>query len=258
MGVGNPWYVYLLAGLAGVVAGIINTLAGSGSLITLPMLTFLGLASPIANATNRVGVLIQNAVGMATYRRAGKLNLKGASWLLGPSLLGGLVGALLAASLGKKSMDLAIGVVMVFMLIVVVIEPGRWLRERSQVKEGRPAIGILVLFFFLGIYGGFIQAGIGIFLLAAMVLGVGYNLVDANGIKLLLIFGFTAIAVLVFMTNNQIVWSIGILMASGQSLGAWLAARFASRVKKANVYIRWLIIVVLAVSIWKMFGIWPF
>jgi len=256
--VNNPWYVYVLAGLAGVVAGIINTLAGSGSLITLPMLYFLGLPSPVANATNRVGVLIQNAVGMTTFHRAGKLNLKGAGWLLGPSMLGGLVGALLASSLDKESMDLVIGVVMVLMLIVVLVEPARWLRERSQLKEGRPAIWLLVLFFFLGIYGGFIQAGIGIFLVAAMVLGMGYNLVDANAVKLLLIFGFTAIAVLVFMTNNQIVWPIGLLMAAGQSLGAWLAARFASKAKRANVYIRWLIIAVLIVSIWKMFGLWPF
>ncbi|MBC7315158.1 MAG: sulfite exporter TauE/SafE family protein, partial [Chloroflexi bacterium] len=133
-----------------------------------------------------------------------------------------------------------------------------WLREQSEIKPGRPHWGILVLFFFLGVYGGFIQAGIGIFLLAAMVLGCGYNLVDANGLKLILVLGFTIVAVAVFASGNQIRWEIGLLMAAGQSVGAWAAARFAARAKKANVYIRWLLIIVIVASIWKMFGIWPF
>ncbi|MBC7255740.1 MAG: sulfite exporter TauE/SafE family protein, partial [Chloroflexi bacterium] len=249
----NPWYVYLLAALIGVVAGIINTLAGSGSLLTLPMLTFLGLPSPVANATNRIGVLFQNIVGTITLKRSGRLNLAGAGWLLGPSLVGGLVGALLAANISKRSMDITIGVVMIVMLIVILLEPKRWLREQSEVKPGRPHWGILVLFFFLGVYGGFIQAGIGIFLLAAMVLGCGYNLVDANGLKLILVLGFTIVAVVVFASGNQIRWEIGLLMAAGQSVGAWAAARFAARAKKANVYIRWLLIIVIVASIWKMF-----
>lgn len=254
----NPWYVYLFAALIGVAAGIINTLAGSGSLLTLPMLMFLGLSSPVANATNRIGVLLQNVVGVITLRRHGKLNLTGAWWLLAPSLVGGLVGALLAARLEKRSMDIIIGAVMILMLIVILIEPNRWLREHSEVKPGRPPLWILVLFFILGIYGGFIQAGIGVFLVAAMVLGCGYNLVDANGIKLILILGFTAVAVIVFAAGSQIHWGIGLLMAAGQSVGAWAAARFAARAKKANLYIRWLLIVVIVASIWKMFGIWPF
>jgi hypothetical protein len=254
----NAWYVYVLAAFAGVVAGIINTLAGSGSLITLPMLVFLGLASPVANATNRVGVLLQNAVGMATLRRAGRLNLKGAGWLVGPSLLGGLLGALLATRLSKEGMDVTIGVVMVLMLVVVLLEPNRWLRQHSEVKPGRPQLWVLILFFVFGVYGGFIQAGVGVFLVAAMVLGIGYNLVDANGLKLVLVFGFTAVALLVFASRSQIRWDVGLLMASGQSLGAWLAARFAAKAKRANVYIRWLLIVVIVASIWKQFGLPPF
>ena len=252
------WYVYPLAILAGVLAGVINTLAGSGSLITLPTLIFLGLPANLANATNRVGVTVQNVVGITTFRREGRLGFGGAGWLIGPAVLGSIVGAWLASSLNAEVMNSVIGVVMVVMLGIILFDPRRWLRETSVVPPGRPGPGILALFFALGVYGGFIQAGVGVFLLAAMVLGVGYNLVEANAIKLVIVLGLTFTALVVFVSRGQIHWGLGGLMAAGQSLGAWLAARFASRNKNANLWIRRLLIAVVSVSIWKLFGLPPF
>lgn len=254
----SPWYIYLLALLAGVVAGIINTLAGSGSLITLPMLIFLGLPANVANATNRVGVILQNVVGITTLQRGGKLNLAGSAWLIGPAVVGSVGGALVARSLDAKSMNTVIGVVMVLMLGVILFNPQRWLRAKSEVKPGRPAIGMIILFFVLGVYGGFIQAGIGVFLLAAMVLGLGYSLVDANGIKLVIVLALTLVALAVFAAGGQVNWGLGALMAAGQSLGAWLGARFAIKSKNANVWVRRLLILVIVASILKLFGLLPF
>ncbi len=251
------WYSYILAVLAGVLAGIINTLAGSGSLITLPMLSFLGLPANVANGTNRIGVILQNAVGITTLGRGGKLNLKGSLWLVVPAVLGSILGAQIAVHLSKQAMNTAIGVVMVIMLVLVLLDPNRWLRTHSQVKEGRPSIPILAIFFALGVYGGFIQAGVGVFLLAAMVLGVGYNLVDANGIKLLIVLAFTLVAIVIFAANGQVNWGVGSLMAIGQGTGAWLAARFSIRNKDANVWVRRLLIVVIVASIAKYFGLLP-
>jgi uncharacterized membrane protein YfcA len=252
------WYAYPLAIVAGVLAGIINTLAGSGSLITLPMLIFLGLPANLANGTNRVGVAIQNVVGITTYRQGGRLDLSGTPWLLVPGILGAIAGARIAAELDAKAMNTAIGVVMLVMLGVILFDPKRWLRERSIVKPGRPGIGYMILFFGLGIYAGFIQAGIGILLLATMVLGLGYSLVDANGLKLVIVLAFTLTALVVFVVNGQVNWGMGALMAVGQSTGAWLAARFAIRNKNANVWVRRLLIAVVSVSIWKLFGLPPF
>lgn len=254
---GLQWYVYLLALLAGILAGIINTLAGSGSLITLPMLIFLGLPANVANATNRVGVVVQNIVGVGTLRHEGKLEMAGAWWLVLPAVLGSLPGAWLAAHLDAKAMNRVIGVVMVVMLLVILLDPKRWLRKESIVKPGRPGPAVLALFFALGVYGGFIQAGVGVLLLAAMVLGVGYNLVDANGIKLVIVLGLTLTALAVFVSRGQVVWSMGALMAVGQSAGAWLAARFAARNKNANLWVRRLLIVVVVASILKLFGLLP-
>ncbi len=252
------WYIYPLAILAGIVAGIINTLAGSGSLVTLPMLVFLipGHSSVIANATNRVGITIQNIVGITTFQRSGRLNLTGGIWLVGPAVPGAVIGAWIASRLGKQQMDIVIGVVMLIMLFVILYDPQRWLREHSVADEGRPSIWTLLLFFALALYGGFIQAGVGVFILATMVLGLGYSLVHANAIKLMIVLAITFSALVIFVQQGQVIWKLGILMAIGQSSGAWLAARFATSNKNANIWVRRLLIAVIVVSIIKFFGIY--
>lgn len=256
------WYVYPLAILAGMLAGVINTLAGSGSLVTLPMLMFMGLPANVANATNRVGVVVQNIVGITTYQQGGKLNMQGSLWLMLPVLPGAIFGAWLAAQLGAQQMETVIGVVMVIMLFVILFRPEKWLRDVSEAKAGRPPILTLVLFFFIGAYGAFIQAGVGVFILAALVLGAGYTMVHANGIKLVLVLGVTVVAIAVFLLESTpgeplINWGVGALMAVGQSLGAWMAARFATRAKNANLWVRRLLITVVVVSILDLFGILP-
>ena len=95
----QSWTVYLLAILGGILAGIINTLAGSGSAVTLPILVMLGLPANVANATNRVGVTIQNIVGITTFQRKGKLQLEGGLWYVIPALPGAVIGAMIAAEL---------------------------------------------------------------------------------------------------------------------------------------------------------------
>jgi uncharacterized protein len=256
------WYIYPLAILAGIVAGIINTLAGSGSLVTLPMLMFMGLPAHVANATNRVGVVLQNVVGIWEYQRGGKLNLRGGLWLLVPVIPGGVLGAWLAARLDAQQMETAIGVVMVLMLFVILFQPERWLREVSEVKEGRPSPLTLAVFFVIGAYGAFIQAGVGVFILAALVLGAGYTMAHANAIKLMLILGVTILAIVIFLMESTpgeplIDWGVGGLMAIGQSIGAWMAARFATRAKNANLWVRRLLITVVVVAILDLFGVLP-
>jgi len=249
------WYTYPLAILAGMLAGIINTLAGSGSLVTLPMLVFLGLPANVANGTNRIGVIVQNVVGLATFQRNNPIALSGGLWLAIPAILGSLVGAQIAVDLNEQAMNTAIGVVMVIMLFVILLNPKRWLQEKSDVDEGRPSLWKLGLFFVIGIYGGFIQAGVGVFLLAALVMGVGYNMVHANAIKLLIVLAFSLSAIAVFLYNGQVNWQLGALVAVGQSVGAWLAARFATNNPNANVWIRRLLIAVVVISIIRFFGL---
>ncbi len=250
------WYIYPLAILAGIVAGIINTLAGSGSLVTLPMLIALGLPSNIANATNRVGVTFQNIVGITTFYRSGKFDMRGTWWLVLPALPGAVIGAWLASTLGKQQMDTVIGAVMLIMLLVILFDAQKWLREKSEVREGRPSWLTLLIFFGVGLYGAFIQAGVGVFILAAMVLGTGYSLIHANAVKLVLVLIITLVALPIFMSQGLVDWGMGLLMAVGQSMGAWMAARFATQYKDANVWVRRLLITVIVISIIRFFGVW--
>jgi uncharacterized membrane protein YfcA len=249
----------ILALITGVAAGIVNTLAGSGSAFTLPMLVALGLDVGAANATNRVGVLIQNIAGITTYQRSKKLDIGGSFWLTMPAMLGAVVGTYIATILSNEQLEYAIGAMMVIILFTIVVNPDKWLRKHSEVKAGRPSLGVLALFFVIGAYGGFVQAGVGVFLLAAMVLGAGYSMVHANGIKLVIVLALTGVALIVFMLSPnpdvRIYWGIGILMAVGQSVGAWAAARFATSVPNANIYVRWLLIGVVIYSILLFFGI---
>ncbi|MBW1944993.1 MAG: sulfite exporter TauE/SafE family protein, partial [Deltaproteobacteria bacterium] len=110
-----------------------------------------------------------------------------------------------------------------------------------------------VIFFFIGAYGGFIQAGVGIFLLAGLVLGVGYDLVRANAVKVLIVLCFTAFAMVVFMINGQILWGMGLLLAVGNAGGGWLAAKLA--IERGAGLVRWFLIAVVIVSAAKLLGL---
>ncbi|MCB0846671.1 MAG: sulfite exporter TauE/SafE family protein [Bacteroidetes bacterium] len=245
---------WILFAVVGVLTGVINTLAGSGSLITLPIFIFLcGLPPTVANGTNRIGALIQSGAGVLTYKQTGKFETKGVAWLVVPSILGAIVGALIATDLNEKVMNYTIGGLMVFMLIVLLLNPKRWIREtEAEVSRNKHPMTIMG-FFLIGIYGGFIQAGIGIFLLAAMVLGARYSLVASNGIKLLIVFIFNIPTLFIFFYYNQVHVGLGLTMAVFQAIGAVLGVKTISKLPNANVWIHRLLIVIVIASAIKFF-----
>ena len=141
-------------------------------------------------------------------------------------------------------------------MVTIFFNPTKWLREKSEVRKERPEFFVLLLFFAIGIYGGFIQAGVGVFLVTALVLGVGYTIVHANAVKLIFVLALNIVAFVVFVLSPlEINWGIGALMAVGQSIGAWAAVRFSVTVKDANRWVRYLLIVVVIYSILRFFGL---
>jgi uncharacterized membrane protein YfcA len=237
--------------IVGVVAGFINTLAGSGSLLTLPLLILLGLPANVANGTNRVGVLMQNIVAVATFRSQGVLDLAGSWKLLVPSVLGAIVGAELAVDLDEALLRRVIGVLMIVLLVLMFLKPERWIAAHAQRREPRWWLEV-PLFFAIGVYGGFIQISVGLFMLAGLVLGSGYNLVGANAMKNLIVLVFTPAALVVFIVNDQVDWTLGLLLGAGQAVGAWAAARMA--VKRGAEFLRWMVIGIVVVSAIALFA----
>jgi len=246
------WYLYLLAIVAGFLAGVINTVAGSGSLITLPVLIFLGLPATVANGTNRIGVILQNTVAGLSFSRSRVLDLRGALILSLPAILGSILGAQIAVNLDEQMMERVIGTVMVLMLFVIWLRPQRWLEGNLLALSGSIKPMQIVSMFAIGVYGGFIQAGVGIFLLATLVLTVGYDLVRANAVKIVIILVFTLFSLFVFARNDQVNWGIGILLGCGNMLGAWLAARLT--VKRGAVWVRQLLMATVALSAVYLLG----
>lgn len=250
--------IYLVVIAAGATAGFINTLAGSGSLITLPLLIFLGLEADVANGTNRIGVLLAAIVAARTFQRQGHLQLRGTSWLFVPAIIGSIGGAGLAAVIGEQSMHYAIATVMVLMLGVILINPQRWLIAHSQKEPDHRQLVTVLVFLVVGAYGGFIQAGVGVFILTALVLRARYDLITANALKVSLVLLLTAPAIVVFAACSQVHWGYGLLMAAGQIAGAWAGAMFAARHPDAKIWIRRLLILVVVASIVKLFLSPPF
>lgn len=247
------WYMYPVIVAAGFAAGFINTLAGSGSLITLPLLIFTGLPATVANGTNRVAVLLQTMVAVNRFRSSGTLDIRRGLWLTVPAIFGAVLGAQIAVNLNERTMKTVIGILMVVMLVVVLVRPKRWLVGRTEMFERHPGWLLLLVFFLIGLYGGFIQAGVGIFLLAGLVLGAGYELVRANAVKNLIVMVFTLFALIVFIVNGQVEWLPGLVLAAGNMLGAWVAAHLA--VEKGAKFVRWILIAVILVSAVILLGL---
>ena len=244
-----PAYGYPLLVAAGFIAGFVNTLAGSGSLVTLPALIFLGLPAGVANGTNRIAILMQNVTAVGSFRTQKVFRVSEGLPLAVPAVVGALVGARIAVELDEETMRQAIGVVMLLMAANVALKPKRWLTPRAgapgaeSTKAGPLA---MIGLFFAGMYGGFIQAGVGFFLLACLVLGAGLDLLKANAVKVLIALSFNLVALPVFFLHGQVDWKLGFVVGTGNALGAFVATRLA--VKRGVGFLRWFLLAVALAS----------
>lgn len=246
------WELPILA-LVGVAAGTVNTIAGGGSLITLPALIFAGMPADVANGTNRVGVALQSAVATWRFREASLLDAEMGLRLLAPTCLGALAGALISAELDAALFRRVIGVAMLVMLGVLLLQPKRWLVGRAD--RAPPSRWVVWLgYVAVGFYGGFLQAGVGVVLLAALVMLSGLDLVRGNGVKALLVTVFTVPAMAVFMWKGLIDWAPGLAVGAGSMAGGWLGTHLT--VTRGANLVRWVMVAVVTVSATKLLGLW--
>ncbi len=228
----SPMFIAMLLG-TGFIAGIINVMAGGGSNLTLPALMIMGLPADIANATNRVGVFLQCLVGIKGFNHHGKLEKSDAGPILVPTLLGAGVGAVCASYFPNSYLKPALLITMVSMSLVILIKPSAVIpaigEPHTELKRYSNAWWTL---FFAGIYGGFVQAGVGFILLAALAGGLRYDLVRANALKLVCTAMLTSIALGIFIWRGQVQWIPGLVLAAGTMAGAQIGVNLALSVSQ--------------------------
>jgi len=242
--------------VAGVLVGFINTLAGGGSIISLSLLMFLGLPANVANGTNRIAIFIQNIGAVGSFKQQKVLDHKKGFWLAIPATIGAVVGAWIAIDVNEDIIEKAIAIVMLVMMVVILYKPQRWLVGQKELQKKKVSFWQMILFFFIGIYAGFLHMGVGYALLAGIVLGAGYDLVKANAIKVLIILIWSPITLLIFILNDQVNFAYGITLAVGNFTGALIASRLA--VKKGAAFVRWVIIAVILITAAQIFGLIDF
>ncbi len=247
------WLTVAALIISGVFVGFINTLAGGGTIISLSLFMFLGLPANIANGTNRVAVILQNLTSVSEFRRRKVLDFKKANKLAIPTMLGAILGAQIASDINEAIFRKAVGVVMIVMMYFILTKPSQWLKGTDALLEKPVNWMQVVIFFFIGVYGGFVQVGVGYFILAGVVLGAGYDLVKANAIKVWIVLLYTPMALLVFILNGQVRWDYGLVHAIGNIMGAFIASRFA--VSWGVNFVRWVVIIVIVVFASDLLGI---
>lgn len=214
--------------LAGFVSGVINTLAGGGSFISLAALDLTGLGSIMANGTNRLGVLAQDMVAVAGFRSKGFFNVRASLHFAIPALFGALLGANIVVRMPEVVFQRVLGATMLVMLVILIVNPKKWLNGRTVKMNAWRRLLSYGVFFFIGIYGGAIQAGIGILMILALVLTAGVDLVKANMHKVLIGSLYTVFALATFALRGQVHWGLGLTLAVGNAVGAWFSSRLAA------------------------------
>ncbi|MCP4906364.1 MAG: sulfite exporter TauE/SafE family protein [bacterium] len=222
----DEWTTWILLAGGGLVAGVINTLAGGGSLITMPLLVLIGLPATTANGTNRIGVLFQNLVSTWRFRREGLDGLRGAAPVLLPVLLGSVVGASIASQISADLYRQVFGVAMIGLLYPML--RGSRAGNEKQTAAPRSRLMNALTFFGIGLYGGALQAGVGLFLIAALARS-GLDLVRANSIKVVIVGALTLVAVPVFIAHGQVDWKLASALVVGFAMGGELGARATIR-----------------------------
>lgn len=218
----DPLLLILLA-LAGVVAGCVNVLAGGGSLLTLPIMVFMGLPGSVANGSNRVAILLQNITAVVTFYRKGIGNITFTLKLVACALPGTIAGAMVGAKLSGVLFNRVLAVLMILLMFAF--------SKKKKNHEGQRSHQHRKLGFFLmvlaGFYIGFIQAGAGFIFIFILHRVMGLNLVEVSAHKVFCVAILSIAALSVYAIQSQVNWSVGLVLAAGSALGAWIGTHLA-------------------------------
>ncbi|MGE4318432.1 MAG: sulfite exporter TauE/SafE family protein [Deferribacterales bacterium] len=247
----NIWVQLLILFASGFIAGILNTLAGGGSFLTIPILIFTGLEPTVANATNRLGIWIQSIFGLGKFRRMGYFPVKMSLMSVIPSLIGSVMGAYLATIVAEDAFKKYLAFFMVLMTLVTFFKPQSDKQLTDFTFTAKSGVTASVVYFFVGLYGGFIQAGVGFVVLAYCVL-YGLDYVRGNAVKMFINLLTATLSLAIFIYADKVVYLPGIALGAGMAVGAVMAAGFS--VKAGNKFLkRFVSVAVIAFAVLLLF-----
>jgi uncharacterized membrane protein YfcA len=235
--------------VVGFIAAVLNVIAAGGSFLTLALLLFLGVPATVANGTNRVGVLAQNISAVVGFHRHNVLPLRWAVSVSFPTVIGATIGAWAALSVPDIAFRRILSVVMLVMTLGTLLHKslkGAAPGEHLHATQPSMVIG----FFVMGLYGGFIQAGVG-FLALALTTIAGLDMVRGNAVKVFTVMLLTTLSLVVFAGTGNVDWAAGLALALGNMLGGVLGVRLA--VLKGHKWLEHVVtvaIVVFAILLW--------
>jgi len=243
-------YVALL--LVGLVAGIINVTAGGGSTLTLPALIFIGLDSAVANGTNRVSLIFQNISAVSSFKRGSEVRFKQGVVLALFAIPGAVIGSVVATKISNELFERILGVVLIMVIISMLIPGSISLDIGAKVNSSRNWLAN-ILFFGIGFYGGFIQVGIGLAIMAVLYHVLRMDLVTVNFNKAVIILIYTIPALLVFTYSGNVNLKLGLVLAAGSAIGGWVGAHL--NIKGGDRFIRYFLFVAILIISLKLLGV---
>ena len=246
----DEWYHYILLIVVGFAVGFINTIAGGGTLLSLPVLIFLGLPPNVANGTNRVAIIIQTAFATAGFKSKGVTTFPFNAYLGASALLGAIIGARIAVDIDGAVFNKILALIMIAVVLIVFFKPEINLKDVNERLTGKYLWLGMLAFFIFGIYGGFINAGIGFIIILFLNFFNHMSLVRANATKVAVVCIYTLSALVVFILNDKVNWVIGFVLAIGNALGAWIASRVS--VNKGDGFIKIFLLMVVGIMSIKL------
>ncbi|MCD4818305.1 MAG: sulfite exporter TauE/SafE family protein [Candidatus Cloacimonetes bacterium] len=240
---------YSILFFAGIAAGFINTLAGGGSALVLPILILMGVPSMQANATNRVAILFQNITGASQFSKHNKLQVKPFIHIVFAVIIGAIIGSFFAVKMRSAIFDKILGVVLIG-IVLMMFKPHK---TKNRFTKRIPKFLEFIIFLIVGFYGGFIQVGIGFIFLLTLSLVEELDLVRANALKVFMVMSYTFVAVAIFAFSKMIVWKYGIILAFGNTIGAYIGVKAA--IQKGDKFIRIVMVIAVTLACLKLFGV---
>jgi hypothetical protein len=245
----EPWQLALLA-IAGFASGWINVIAGGGSLLTVPVIVFMGLPGPVANGTNRVAIIAQSIAASGAFFRSGLSDFRLSMTLSVAASIGAYFGAKMGVGLDGAAFNYVVAAVMIAVMALMALgEDKSKPRPDASSKAKNLALGH-ILMAGAGVWGGFIQIGVGFLMMPILYRVMGLDLVRVNMHKVFIALVFTTVALLVFAAEVPIAWDAGIALAIGNAVGGWMGAH--ATMKRGERFIKRALIAVLAAMAVKL------